>query len=97
MALLLVSAFFTFAFLAFRRTNEESGQRALIEQLRTDLDLHRQRSGAYPASLSQLHISAFPAESQPRMVPQFEYHSDGTTYTLSCVGASTHQKIVMTP
>lgn len=95
--LLPFSLLFAFAYLTFRPINEESGQRALIEQIRTDLERHRQRNGPYPVSLSELHISDFPAESQPRMVSQFEYHSDGTTYTLSCVGASTGTKIVRTP
>ena len=76
---------------------EESGQRALLAEVRTQLELHRYDHGSYPRDLSQLRITTYADGSTPATLRQFSYESDGTTYTLSCYGVASRQTIIIQP
>ena len=79
------------------RTAEESAHRALLSEVRAQLELHRVTHGSYPRSLSELHITNFQDGATPAMLRQFRYESDGTTYRLHYFGVASRQTIVLQP
>ena len=94
--LLFVSCVAYFYFFISRPIAQESGQRGLLAQLRSDLGEYREQHGVFPTDLSAVHVSKFSDGSSPATLQQFRYTSDGSSFTLSCVGASTHQVVTVT-
>ena len=95
-AAVLCASFFAAVSFYTRPVAEESGQRALLAQLRLDLREYRERHGTYPTDLASVHVTNFSDGSSPATLRQFRYTSDGTSFTLTCVGASTHETITVT-
>jgi F0F1-type ATP synthase membrane subunit c/vacuolar-type H+-ATPase subunit K len=94
--LLFASCVAAFFFFISRPIAEESGQRALLAQLRIDLAEYRAKDGAFPPDLSVIRVSKFSGGASPVTLQRFHYASDGASFTLSCVGASTHEVITAT-
>ena len=95
-AVVLFVFFFAAVYFYSRPVTEESGQRALLAQLRLDLWEYREQHGTYPLDLASIRVTKFSHGSSPTTLRQFRYTSDGTSFTVSCVGASTHQTITIT-
>ena len=94
--LLFASCVAYFYYFISRPIAEESGQRALLAQLRSDLAEYREQHGVFPSDLSAVYVSKFSDGSSPATLQQFRYTSDGSSFTLSCVGASTRQVVTVT-
>jgi hypothetical protein len=96
-ALLLFASCVTYVhFFIARPLAEESSQRALLVQLSVDLAEYRDQHGVFPPDLAAVHVSKFSDGSYPATLQQFRYTSDGSSFTLTCVGASTHEVITVT-
>ena len=99
-ALVAISAFAAFVLFLFslaHKSNKESGQRALAAHLRNQLAEYMRVHGKFPSELSALQLSTFPAESTPATLHDFHYETNGETYTLTVIGASTGKTIVVKP
>ncbi|HEX8312256.1 MAG TPA: hypothetical protein VF614_13120 [Chthoniobacteraceae bacterium] len=78
-------------------TAEESGQRALLAEVRKQLSIYHHDHGSYPRSLSQLQVTTFADGSTPETLRQFRYESNGSTYTLGCYGVASRETIIIQP
>ncbi|MDB5694420.1 MAG: hypothetical protein JWO81_3483 [Alphaproteobacteria bacterium] len=95
-ALLLFASCVAYFYFISRHIAEESGQRALLAQLRSDLAEYHEQHGVFPTELSAVPVSKFSDGSSPATLQQFSYTSDGSSFTLSCIGASTHKLVTVT-